>query len=228
MVHRSRVLVGLVFLATIGLASPPDAAAQRAVPRGGGGHPTGGGGRPSGGGGHSTGVAVPRAVPPNGYRPYYGSHYYGYGYPRYYYPYAYAGYYYPYYSGFSFSVGFGWPAPYYAYPSYAYPYTYPYPYAYPYPDYRPDHTAPTRVEVSSAVAQPIGFGTLSIRTIPADAVILVDGERWDRPEGDTRFSIELANGVHQVEVRKEGFHPYVRTVDIPGGRTFVLNVSLTD
>ena len=54
MVHRSRVLVGLVFLATIGLASPPDAAAQRAVPRGGGGHPTGGGGRPSGGGGHST------------------------------------------------------------------------------------------------------------------------------------------------------------------------------
>jgi hypothetical protein len=59
-------------------------------------------------------------------------------------------------------------------------------------------------------------------------VLLVDGEAWDRAEGDNRFSIELANGRHQVEVRKEGFRPYVRTVDIPGGRTFVLNVNLTD
>jgi hypothetical protein len=234
MVHRSRILVGLVFLATIGLASPPDAAAQRAVPRGGG-HPSGGGGgggRPSGGA-HPTGVAVARTAPPYGYRPYYGYGHYGYGYPRYYYPYAYSAYYYPYYSGFSFSFGFGWPAaywggyarPYYAYPYYGYP---PYPYAYPYPDYRYDNAAPARLEVASGDAQTAGFGTLSVRTIPPDAVILVDGEAWDRPAGDNRFSIELANGRHQVEIRKEGFRPYVRTVDILGGRTFLLNVSLTE
>jgi hypothetical protein len=214
--HRSRILAGLVFLAATALASPPDAAAQRAVPRGGGGHP-------AGGGGHSTGVAVPRTVPPYGYRPYYGSHYYGYGYPRYYYPYAYAGYYYP---GFSFSFGFGYP--YYAYPYYAYPrYGYPYAYPYPYPDYRYDNPAPARQDLSGE-AQAAGFGTLSIRTIPPDAVILVDGDAWDRPEGDHPFSIELATGRHQVEVRKEGSRPYVRTIEIPGGRTFVLNVSFDE
>jgi hypothetical protein len=68
---------------------------------------------------------------------------------------------------------------------------------------------------------------LSLRVNPADAVIVVDGEVWDRPQGENRFSIDLAEGVHQVEVRKEGFQPYQRTVEVRRGRTFTLNVSLT-
>ena len=74
--------------------------------------------------------------------------------------------------------------------------------------------------------EPAEFGTLSTRVMPADAVILVDGESWARPQGENRFSIDLAEGPHQVEVRKEGFRPYVRTIDILAGRTFTLNVSL--
>ncbi len=75
--------------------------------------------------------------------------------------------------------------------------------------------------------EPAEFGTLSTRVMPPDAVILVDGEALARPEGENRFSIDLAEGPHQVEVRKEGFRPYVRTIDVLAGRTFTLNVSLT-
>jgi hypothetical protein len=71
------------------------------------------------------------------------------------------------------------------------------------------------------------FGTLSLRVNPADAVILIDGEAWDRPQGESRFSIDLTEGLHQVEIRKEGYRPYVRTVDVRRSRTFSLNVSLS-
>ena len=77
-------------------------------------------------------------------------------------------------------------------------------------------------------SEPAEFGTLSTRVMPADAAdTLVDGEAWARPQGENRFSIDLAEGPHQVEVRKEGFRPYVRSVDILAGRTFTLNVSLS-
>jgi hypothetical protein len=304
MARRSRFLVWLMFLTTVGLACPSDVAAQRAAPRG-----------------VHTGVAVPRTYPPHVYRPYYGPrYYYGFGYPWYYYPYVYPRYYYPYYSSFAFSFGFGWPAAYWG--SYGYP-SYGYPYAYPYPTYWYDNTGSARLQISPRNAQvyvdgrfvglvddfdgslqrlrveagqhqlevylegyraytqsvlftrgttlnlegkleplrpgelaepkpapnpvtrppdayqrstpvpphrasePAEFGTLSIRVIPPDAVILVDGEAWDRPQGESRFSIDLAEGPHKVEVRKEGLAPYVRTVEILRGRTFTLNVSLT-
>jgi hypothetical protein len=73
----------------------------------------------------------------------------------------------------------------------------------------------------------VEFGTLSLRVNPPDAVILIDGEAWDRPEGENRFSIDLTEGPHQVEVRKDGYRPYVRTVDVRRSRTFTLNVSLS-
>jgi PEGA domain len=233
MARRSTFLVWLMFVTTLGLAWPSDLAAQR---------------RPPAGAAVRTGVAVPRTYPARVYRPYYGSRYsYGYGYPRYY-PYGYSRYYYPYYSSFSFSFGFGfgfgWPAaygyPYYGYPSYGYP-SYGYPYAgYPYAGY-PSSGYPSAYQVTRPpdayqtstqppqhrASEPAGFGTLTLRVIPSDAAILVDGEAWERPRGENRFSIELVEGPHQVEVRKGGFGEYVRTVDIPGGRTFTLNVSLT-
>jgi hypothetical protein len=74
---------------------------------------------------------------------------------------------------------------------------------------------------------PAGYGSLSVRVTPSDAVILIDGEVWDRPAGDSRFTIDLAEGPHRVDVRKEGFASYTRTVDILSGRPFTLNVSLT-
>ena len=70
------------------------------------------------------------------------------------------------------------------------------------------------------------FGTLAIRVQPADAVILVDGERWDRPEGDARLSLDLAPGTHDVEVRKDGHRTYQTTVTVKPGEVTAVNVSL--
>jgi hypothetical protein len=243
MVRKSRLLVLLMLLATIGLGWPIDAAAQR---------------RPAPPGRGGVAVARPAAGPYHGgygYRaPYYPARYY---YPPYYYG---APYYYAPYSwgiGFGFGLGVGWSASFrvgypYAYPyRYAYPYPYPYAYAYPsattyaYPSYYPgavqvappspqpyqQDSSPQYDPQGSAQAprsgNPSGFATLSLRISPADAEILVDGQPWGRPSADNRFALELSEGRHQVEVRKDGFGSYVRTIDLLSGRTVTLNVALT-
>lgn len=75
--------------------------------------------------------------------------------------------------------------------------------------------------------QPSEFGSLLLRVRPGDADILVDGEVWNAPEGQDQFVIELAEGAHRVEVRKNGFQAYTTTVRVRRGETVRLNVSLT-
>ena len=70
------------------------------------------------------------------------------------------------------------------------------------------------------------FGTLVVRTQPADAVVIVDGERWDRPAGDAQLSLQLSAGSHEVEVRLDGHRPYLSTVEVRPGEVTSLNVSL--
>ncbi len=61
---------------------------------------------------------------------------------------------------------------------------------------------------------------------PGDAVVVIDGERWDSPEGGSRLSVQLAAGSHRIEVRKDGFKPYSSTVQIRPGESQALNISL--
>ena len=61
---------------------------------------------------------------------------------------------------------------------------------------------------------------------PGDAVVVVDGDRWDRPDGDPRLSLELSAGTHEVEVRKQGHRTYVASVTVRAGEVTTLNVSL--
>ena len=74
--------------------------------------------------------------------------------------------------------------------------------------------------------QDTAFGTLALRVQPADAEVLIDGERWDSPDGGSRLLVQLAEGNHRVEVRKQGFRPYSSTVTVRRGATETLNVSL--
>jgi hypothetical protein len=230
MTRKFRLILLAGVLAVVGLTWPSEVAAQRHNP----GH---------GGGGGGTHVAVPRTHPPYG-GAYYRSYYRPYYYRPYYYPYyAYRPYYYsPWYYGFGFGVGFGFGsywggyAPYYSYP-YAYPYAYPYGYSYPYPypysaypyAYPSSAQPPENMGQGTGAAPPTSpdFGTLSIRVTPGDATILIDGEVWDRPGGEDRFSIDLPAGSHKVEVRKTGYGTYVRNIDVTGGRIVTLNVGLT-
>jgi hypothetical protein len=250
MVRQFRLLVMLVLLTAVGLAWPATADAQRAVPRGarvGSTAPRTGVAVPRTyyGSRYYRPYYYPRS-----YYSYYPRYYAPYYYRPYYYsPFFYGGYYPGFSFGFGIGFGFGWGGyggaygyPYYGYPAYGYPaYGYPYPYARaPYPGYAPGNmvtaqpTSPPPDRYESQRPAPIdhatdqaGYGTLSIRVNPSDAVILIDGEAWDRPNGDNRLSIDLPEGSHQIEIRKQGYGPYLRTVDVRSGRAFVLNVSLS-
>jgi hypothetical protein len=71
-----------------------------------------------------------------------------------------------------------------------------------------------------------GFGTVAVRVQPADAEVLIDGERWEATAGE-RVLVQLSAGQHRVEVRKAGYKPYSTTVNIRSGQTFTVNVSLS-
>ena len=70
------------------------------------------------------------------------------------------------------------------------------------------------------------FGTLLVRAQPADATVLIDGERWESPDGSDRLRVELSAGEHRVEISKDGHTPYVTTVSVRPGDVETLNVSL--
>jgi hypothetical protein len=90
-----------------------------------------------------------------------------------------------------------------------------------------DSTAVERQAPPSRAGRPSEFGSLLLRVRPSDADILVDGEVWNAPEGEDQFVIELGEGPHRIEVRKDGFQTYSTTVRVRRGESVRLNVSLT-
>lgn len=82
-----------------------------------------------------------------------------------------------------------------------------------YPDRNPDRNADR-------------FGSVAIRVQPGDAAVFIDGERWDTPAGEDRLHLEVSEGTHRVEIRKDGFKPYSSTFKVRAGETLTLNVSL--
>jgi hypothetical protein len=82
------------------------------------------------------------------------------------------------------------------------------------------------VSVEAQADVPSNFGQLAIRVQPAGAQILIDEEPWQTPATSDRLVVFLKPGTHRVEVRKEGFDPFVTSVDVKKGETAVLNVSL--
>lgn len=89
-------------------------------------------------------------------------------------------------------------------------------------------TAPPRPTPRVLEGNPSGLpgsGTIAIRVQPADAVVLVDGERW-QSSGD-RLEIHVTTGAHRIEVQKEGYQPFSTSVQVRPSETSGLNVSLT-
>lgn len=71
------------------------------------------------------------------------------------------------------------------------------------------------------------FGSIAIRVQPRDAEVLIDGERWQVPPEDARLVVQVSDGPHRVEIRKEGYRPYEMTVQVRRGETVPLNVNLS-
>src|SRR5262245_34726256 len=78
----------------------------------------------------------------------------------------------------------------------------------------------------SGQPSPTAYGTLSVRVQPIDADISIDGQPWRGPAGQDRLVVDVAEGSHTVEIRKQGYRTYVTQVDIRRGETTPLNVSL--
>jgi hypothetical protein len=70
------------------------------------------------------------------------------------------------------------------------------------------------------------YGSISIRVQPADADVLIDGEKWRGPESQDRLVIEVAEGRHTIEVQKAGYRTYLTDVEVRRGDTTTINVSL--
>jgi len=70
------------------------------------------------------------------------------------------------------------------------------------------------------------YGSISIRVQPADADILVDGEKWRGPDAQDRLVVEVAEGRHTIEIQKSGYRTYVTDVEVRRGDTTTVNVSL--
>lgn len=71
------------------------------------------------------------------------------------------------------------------------------------------------------------FGTLSIRVQPADAEVFIDGEPWQASGPQDRLVVQVGEGRHRVEIRKEGYVAFTRDVDVRAGATETVNVSLS-
>ncbi len=87
----------------------------------------------------------------------------------------------------------------------------------------PDRTSGTSGRQAGARGE---FGTLLVRVQPQDAVVYVDGQEW-QTGGSGPLSLELPAGMHDVEVRQDGFEPFRRVVSVRPGNTTTLNVSLS-
>jgi len=67
---------------------------------------------------------------------------------------------------------------------------------------------------------------IAIGVQPGDAVILVDGERWQSSSTD-RLEIQVSPGAHRIEVQKDGYQPFTTSVNVRPGETATVNVSLS-
>lgn len=68
----------------------------------------------------------------------------------------------------------------------------------------------------------VRYGLLWLEVEPLDAHVALDGEYLDRGV----WLISLAPGLHDVEVRKDGFRPLVRKVGIGPGESLRLALRL--
>ena len=100
---------------------------------------------------------------------------------------------------------------------------------------RPEPSAPPAPAASPGRRRgpPVGqsfaaeqFGTLAVRVQPLDAEVLIDGEVWRGFEGLNRVVVDLGAGLHEIEVRRDGYRTYRAEIEVREADTTVLNVSL--
>ena len=68
-------------------------------------------------------------------------------------------------------------------------------------------------------------GAVAIRVVPADALMMIDGQRWEGGNEEP-LTVQLDAGRHTIDVRKSGYRGYLTEVTVEPGKTLPLNISL--
>jgi hypothetical protein len=78
----------------------------------------------------------------------------------------------------------------------------------------------------TAVPAPAATGRLTIRVEPRDATLTIDGQPWPAASDQDGFILDVPEGRHVIQVRKSGYVGYLTEVDVRGGETTGVDVSL--
>ena len=65
---------------------------------------------------------------------------------------------------------------------------------------RPPPMPPQAPRDPRSGTQAAGYGTLAIRVQPADADVMIDGEKWRGPDAQDRLVMDVAEGSHTVQI----------------------------
>jgi hypothetical protein len=71
------------------------------------------------------------------------------------------------------------------------------------------------------------YGSLALRVQPGPANVTIDGEKWEGPQDNERFVVQLPPGRHVIEVQKDGYRRYTTEVVVRSNETAPLNVALS-
>lgn len=86
---------------------------------------------------------------------------------------------------------------------------------------------PDTPPVPPAPSESVRGGSIVLRVQPSGADVAIDNEHWDGPaSGNDRLVIQVSEGRHRVEVRKDGYRPFSTEIDINRGESLPVNVSL--
>jgi len=92
---------------------------------------------------------------------------------------------------------------------------------------RPPLPPPPPPETAGPPPDSIRGGSLILRIQPASADVRIDGERWTGPaSADDRLVVQVSEGHHRIEVRKDGYVAFTTEVDVQRGQSLPVNVSL--
>jgi hypothetical protein len=88
----------------------------------------------------------------------------------------------------------------------------------------PRDTLPIPTATQEAGLQAAGYGVLSLRFRPADAVVAIDGQEWISTVPG-QLIVHLCVGLHIVQLKRNGYQVFTIPVEILDNQTFELNVA---
>ena len=93
--------------------------------------------------------------------------------------------------------------------------------------FRQPRTPPPVVAAPPPIAGDVeDYATLDLRIVPRDATVLIDNMIWPAA-ADGHLVVQLGEGMHTIDVAREGYRRFTTSVDLVQGETTSFSVGLT-